>query len=479
MNISPIDRVVMELSQVLEVDGVRQTESFVTERVKRVSEFLRGDPALFEEPKVIECIEKFRKSNIDPKIKKMITGLMFNSSAFKKRKMTSESEMASSMQHISKIGSRFDEKTGILTISEKTLNEISDEDAHTHEFWNFISRSGAQGLVIEFNNKGPIIYEKFLLNQLLEKRPNIKDLTEMWTLQFDSGVERLEPKAKLQLCGTFFDIMEFSENKTLLQRVSYDAFETVLHEVETGTFNPPSDQDGYDIAVDFLDFHSIGILPESVIGQEKLNKYLGDVGEVPRPSREFLKALDETCPFSNDVNIKTKDSHVVTWVPKRVGKDKLSPNRLVAITNSDKSGANKIGFDRDFTYLPEGIADQEAEGGYWLLMLREPPVATRGMTYENAEKYIQDNYEDYQIPLTIDAMLCVLLNYICSGEKRERILARENPLRYTWCKENGRSAYGAWHMVVGALASSGLCVNRHDGARALVGVCPLRKFLGP
>jgi hypothetical protein len=79
-----------------------------------------------------------------------------------------------------------------------------------------------------------------------------------------------------------------------------------------------------------------------------------------------------------------------------------------------------------------------------------------------------------------DAMLCVLLNYVCSGEKKERILAKENPLRYTWCKENGKYGDGTvWHMIVGALASSGLFVHNDFGAHDDVGVCPVRKFLGP
>jgi hypothetical protein len=151
---------------------------------------------------------------------------------------------------------------------------------------------------------------------------------------------------------------------------------------------------------------------------------------------------------------------------------------LEALINSDKSGANKIGFDRG-TFFPEGVADQEAEGGYWLMMLKKPLEATKNMKYEVAERHVQQNYKNYDIPTVKDAMLCVLLNYVCSGEEKERILAIENRLRYTWCKENGKFGSGTvWHMVVGALASSGLCVSDDRGAHDLVGVCPVRKFLG-
>jgi hypothetical protein len=153
---------------------------------------------------------------------------------------------------------------------------------------------------------------------------------------------------------------------------------------------------------------------------------------------------------------------------------------LESLINSDKSGANKIGFDPNYRYFPEGVADQEVEGGYWLMMLKKPLETTKNMKYEVAERHVQQNYKNYDIPTVKDAMLCVLLNYVCSGEKKERILARENPLRYTWCKENGKYGSGTvWHMIVGALASSGLFVCYLNVAYDYVGVCPVRKFLGP
>jgi hypothetical protein len=113
-------------------------------------------------------------------------------------------------------------------------------------------------------------------------------------------------------------------------------------------------------------------------------------------------------------------------------------------------------------------------------MLKEPPLVTKGMR-EEVESYVTDNFKKYEVPLTIDAELCVLLNYT---EKKERILARENPLRYTWCKESGKERFGIWHMLVGSLAPSGLGVSSDDespadpftAAYGRIGVCPVRKF---
>ena len=76
MDVSLRDLVVMHLSDVLEDRGEHRTDSFVVDKVKRVSEILKGDPTLFEEPEVTTCLQKFRESDIDPRIKHLITDLM-------------------------------------------------------------------------------------------------------------------------------------------------------------------------------------------------------------------------------------------------------------------------------------------------------------------------------------------------------------------------------------------------------------------
>ena len=464
MDVSLRDLVVMHLSDVLEDRGEQRTDSFVVDKVKRVSEILKGDPTLFEEPEVTKCLQRFRESNIDPRIKNLITDLMPSSRS--KHSETSTSNILS----LSEIDGRFDRETGILILSEKALDELNNDDAKTEEFWNLISSDTIKRLDIKGEKNNLISYGKTTLIRLVELRnradlperiPTIKDLTEKVTVTFEDGVNREVTKAKLKLFGEMIFIKVSSSIYPFEGTVvSPKVFDLILQEVETGEFDPSINLAEYEEAFDFLDFHPYGVLPESVIGQELLEKYLGDIGEVPRPSRELLEALEAPCPFSNDATIKTKDSHVVMWVPRRCDLGKLSSNRVEALINSEKSGANKIGFERNLCYFPEGVADEEVEGGYWLLMYKKPLEATRGMTYDDAEAHIHNNFENYDVPELIDATLGALLNYACSGEKKERILARENPLRYTWCKKSGRSQFGVWHMVVGALASSGLCVYR-------------------
>jgi hypothetical protein len=371
----------------------------------------------------------------------------------------------------------FDNKIGKLTITEDELNQLT-----TDELWTYIEKQCIKSLVISLGEGKSVIYDKGFLKRLLQNKPQIEDLTEMYTLQFEDGSITV-PKAKLRLCGEYFENAfdsKMSENTNKVfpfVNMSREAYKEILHAIETEEYDFSKSSEEFKFTAEYFQFYAEFEFSEKIFARQVLEKHLGNVGEVPLPPKELLEAMEAPCPFSNNEKVKTKDTHIITWVPPKVGNNKLSPNRLEALINSDKSGANKIGFDRNWTRFPEGVADQEVEGGYWLMMLKKPLDATKNMTYEVAEHHIQQNYKNYDIPTVKDAMLCVLMNYVCSGEKKERILARENPLRYTWCKENGKfGSSTVWHMIVGALASSGLNVNRIHGARGLVGLCPLRKF---
>jgi hypothetical protein len=301
----------------------------------------------------------------------------------------------------------------------------------------------------------------------------------MYTLLFDE-VRITISKAKLRLCGTYFETaldsgMTESANKKFQFGNIIKGFDEILHAIEMEEYNFSKSSEEFTLAAEYFQFYAEFEFPEGIFGKDLLEKHLGNVGEVPLPSKELIKAMEAPCPFSNDANQKTKDTHIITWVPPKVGNDKLSPSRLDAVINPDKSGS----FDRSWTaFIPKG-EDEEAKEGYWLIMLKKPLEATKNLTYEVAEHHVQDNYKNYDIPTVKDAMLCVVLNCVCSGEKKERRIARrDNPLNNTWCKENGKLKSGTvWHIIVGAPASLDLYVGNWYSAHNSIGVCPVRKFL--
>jgi hypothetical protein len=451
MFVNPKESAMAIMGPVLNQDSPRSDQELIS-RIGGVSQILQEHPELKNDKEIYGSLLSATENSADKKIIQFRRGLI--------------------VDHCLPI----DNKTGKLTITEDELNQLT-----TDELWTYIEKQCIKNLVISLCEGKSVIYDKGFLKRLLQNKPQIEDLIEMHTLQFENGSMTI-PKAKLLLCGEYFENafdskMKENTNKVFLfVNMSREAFEEILHAIETEEYDFSKSSEEFKATAEYFQFYVEFEFPKEIFGKEVLEKHLGNVGEVPLPPKELLEAMEAPCPFSKDANLKTKDTHIITWVPQKVGNNKLSPNRLEALINSEKSGANKIGFDRNFTYFPEGVADQEAEGGYWLMMLKKPLEATKYMKYEVAERHVQQNYKIYDIPTLKDAMLCILLNYTCSGEKKERILAREDPLKSTWCKENGKYESQFWHMVVGALAPSGLHVIRYYEASDCVGVCPVRKF---
>jgi hypothetical protein len=455
MFVNPKESLIAIMNPILNSQDSPRSDQELISRIGGVSQILQEHPELKNDREVYGSLLSATKNSADKKIIQFRRSLIVG--------------------HCLPI----DNKTEKLTITEDELNQLT-----TDELWTYIEKQCIKSLVISLGEGKSVIYDKGFLKRLLQNKPQIEDLIEMHSLQFENGSMPI-PKAKLRLCGEYFENafdskMRENTNKVFpFVNISRETFEEILHAIETEEYDFSKSSEEFKVTAEYFQFYVEFEFSEKIFAKEVLEKHLGNVGEVPLPPKELLEAIEAPCPFSKDEKLKTKDTHIITWVPQKVGNNKLSPNRLDAFFNADKSGANKIGFDRSLTGFPNGVGDQEAEGGYWLMMLKKPLEATKNMKNEVAERHVQQNYKNYDIPTVKDAMLCVLLNYVCSGEKKERILARENPLRYTWCKENG--IYGSrtvWHMIVGALASSGLSVRYYDGADGYVGVCPVRKFLG-
>jgi hypothetical protein len=159
-----------------------------------------------------------------------------------------------------------------------------------------------------------VIYDKGFLKRLLQNTPilTMADLTDMYTLQFEDGNITV-PKAKLRLCGEYFEIefdsgMAENTNKTfqflkitrevseeilnspvshkvtthiLPATVSKKVFSEIMGVIETGKSDFSEYSEDFKVAAEYLKFYTEIDFPEGIIGKEELEKYLGNVGEVP------------------------------------------------------------------------------------------------------------------------------------------------------------------------------------------------------
>jgi hypothetical protein len=359
----------------------------------------------------------------------------------------------------------FDPQTKTETISEAKL-----AGKHKETFWDTLESQGAEKLIITCKNGKTVTYEKGFFNRLLENKPDLADLTHFVTVEFSDGSEQEKTKAMLLMCGTtlenLFEVLEFPSIS--LTEISSEDFQGVMHAIENEVVDIISYSEGVQLAMEYLDFHPAGV---GVHGRRDWNARGIDVGEVPPLPKELLKALNQPCPIAKDGS-KMIDTHVILWMPPTLNGAPITVNTLEEMATSAEFGKNKIGYEScDSAIRTDAVINQGLEKGYWLVLYKKP--IAEGQSYEKKQQYITDNCPGYEMPKTRETIACCLMQYGCSGDKKERILAREDEVRYSTSEER----VGGLQVVVGGLDSSGFRVRKHYGDFNYIGVCPVRRFI--
>lgn len=369
------------------------------------------------------------------------------------------------------ISEGYDANTGAETISEAKL-----EGMHKETLWDSMEQQATKQLVIACKDGKTVTYEKGFFNRLLESKPVLADLTQFCTIEFSDGTELQEAKAKLLMCGDIFgtllngNTVEHETNLVSLPLIPQNDFQVILQAIENEVVDISTYSEDVRLAMDFLMFHPTE-LPEGVHGKKDWNARGVDVGHVPPPPKALLEALNEPCPIAKDGS-KMIDTHVILWMPSTLNGEPIDVNNLEKMAQSDAFGENKMGYD--FIYDPirtDAAINQSLEGGYWLALYKKPVAG--GQSFSDQKKYIADNCPGYEVPKTREVIACSFMQYGCSGDKKERILARENAVCYSRCEEE----IEGYQVDVGSLDSSGLDVHYscYDDY-VYMGVCPVRKF---
>ena len=191
---------------------------------------------------------------------------------------------------------------------------------------------------------------------------------------------------------------------------------------------------------------------------------------MPPPPKELLEALKGACPITGK-DFKMIDTHVILWMPPTLNGEPMTVNSLEKMATADAFGENKMPYE--FCYEPirdDAAINQPLEGGYWLALYKKPVAA--GESYADQQKFITDNCPGYEVPKVREVIAASVMQYGCSGDKKERILDREHAVWYSRCEEQ----IEFFRVIVGALSSSGLFVRCRYTDYVNVGVCPVRKF---
>jgi hypothetical protein len=465
-----------------------QKVDLTDQKLKAVQEILRENPHLEVDPEIfgrlLKLTENSRNKDIRNFRRELVISNCFASTKggivkIAKNNLISNSEMNSIIQETKQHrGVLID---GNLSISKRVLEELEKEDG-TDKFWDQIKEQKPKKLIIhsDSENGEPIVYEEFTLNKLVEKKQSLQDLTDEYVLAFSTGEPLTETKAKLLLCGDFFDgifrsgMTEVKEKTIHLSGVSLNGFSGILSMVETGKLDVGVEKGDYEVAMDHLLFNRqpINMAPkEGVYGKDDWEKHWGKIGEVPPLPKEAF----EPSPINKDKQMI--DDFVFHWMAPEVDGIKLDVNSIEKIATSEKFGENKLKYD-ELSYgeiRTDAKVNQPIKEGYWFAMLKMPndfAEKTRSMKFEDQKVYIEKTLgKEYGFPTTREAILYCMMPRARSGAF---VLGRD-PWTYTRCEE----VVGGYHACVGGAALPGLRLYSSTGASRIVCVVPVRKFFRP
>ncbi len=139
-------------------------------------------------------------------------------------------------------------------------------------------------------------------------------------------------------------------------------------------------------------------------------------GEISSFPREFYKKLNDPCPVFP--GYKMGQTHIITWMPKRVEKEPLTINSFGRILK-EHFPKNPNGYE----FIWDPIAMEHGETGllksYWALMTRDVIPGSTMKFYEEQQSLVAklDKKTPYEVPNILDAIVCISTNYFKFKER--------------------------------------------------------------
>jgi hypothetical protein len=194
-----------------------------------------------------------------------------------------------------------------------------------------------------------------------------------------------------------------------------------------------------------------------------------DVGEEPPLPANILEILTEPCPFSTDGRT-VAETQLLMLIPKTINGEPLNLNTLGRLF---KAKFPDIGNETGCRCIWDQIKNNAKNHGKskWVLMTRDVIEGSRNRTFREQRALIgRKGQNKYKLPLVLDAVACILLEYVRSrGQTR---LYVDEPTTLTWCQE-----VGGFPVVVGNFGPTGLSIDlMPDYESDRIGVAAIKKF---
>lgn len=178
--------------------------------------------------------------------------------------------------------------------------------------------------------------------------------------------------------------------------------------------------------------------------------FFGDIGEEPPLPPNIHEILASPCPF--DPKKTVMETHMLVLVPARVKGVPLTLNHIDKLMQAPRGGDHNTQLRRYDGNKP--VLDQYGEvpcrESHWVLMTRDVLPETRKKSFKN-QSIILKGFKTYQVPTLLDATVCILMEYVLSGNR----LFSDNPRTYTRCLEKCDD----WQTDLGSFGVAGLSVS--------------------
>jgi hypothetical protein len=222
----------------------------------------------------------------------------------------------------------------------------------------------------------------------------------------------------------------------------------------------------------FIENASKGIIRDARrFGKAQWERDFGDVGDEPALRDDIDEILNSPCPFSGDDNTKVKDTHMLVLIPATVGGEALTLNKLEQLIQNPKEGhkTNYRGYEGSWTKDEHGSV--KVGRSHWVLMTKDVLPGSRNKTYDEQKVLVQQYAgQDYVVPDAIEAAVCILMEFVASGEY---LYSHHEPITRTRCAQTVQDRYP---VIVGGFGFDGLRVSDDYFHGDTCGIAALRKF---
>ena len=192
-----------------------------------------------------------------------------------------------------------------------------------------------------------------------------------------------------------------------------------------------------------------------IIGKKKFDRYLGTVDEEPsRPDDiyAFLKSPSHFWPKKSNAQ-----TGLFLLIPPTVNKKPFTLNSLGELVKAPKKGNATC-----YRYISPSVVtahgDTSEEKAHWIFLTKTVIDGTRNKSFAEQKAIVKkvsaESKVDYRVPKALYVATAAFMNYVTSGEKKERLF-NDDPWTFTRCP----AQVNRLPVVVGGFASDGLSVR--------------------